>query len=73
MNAWKGSTKGDGTRIWRLAGTSGVIQQFLGTGSFYGTWENDGGGRTGPVSSLVRCKEMVEARVNDRLPPNAVH
>lgn len=48
------------TRLWVLTGTTGVIQQFLGEGPYYGTWRE---GRTGAVTALDDCKRMVEEAV----------
>lgn len=50
----------DKSRLWRLHGTTGRVQQFLESGSYYGTWE---GGRTGAMVDLDACKARVEKAV----------
>lgn len=41
----------------------GDIQRFYREGPYYGTWEINGGGRTGPMSDLAECKRRVENKV----------
>ena len=50
----------DKSRVWRLHGTTGVVQQFHDGGSYYGTWES---GRTGSMTDLDACKAQVEKAV----------
>ncbi|ESW92969.1 hypothetical protein NKL07_22145 [Mesorhizobium sp. C280B] len=46
--------------LWLLNGTSGMVQQFHGGSSFYGTWAD---GRTGAMETLDDCKAAVEKAV----------
>lgn len=52
---------------WRLfvegVKSTGCVTQFDSEGPFYGTWEGEAGGRTGPMSTLDAAKSKVMSQV----------